>query len=71
MNDQIGTRLAPNMVFQNLIGGHDRPASDGMELDVLSPVDGSLSPGSPPERLRTSTRPSRPPAPPSTAPGAG
>ena len=42
MNDQIGTRLAPNMVFQNLIGGHDRPASDGMELDVFSPVDGSL-----------------------------
>ena len=42
MNDQIGARLAPNMVFQNLIGGHDRPASDGMELDVFSPVDGSL-----------------------------
>ena len=30
------------MMFQNLIGGHDRPASDGMELDVFSPVDGSL-----------------------------
>ena len=43
MNDQIGTRLAPNMMFQNLIGGRDRPASDGMELDVFSPVDGLAS----------------------------
>nr|WP_262030717.1 aldehyde dehydrogenase family protein [Microvirga sp. Mcv34] len=30
------------MVFQNLIGGQERPASDGSTLDVLSPVDGSL-----------------------------
>src|SRR5215218_5373816 len=30
------------MVFQNFIGGRDRPASDGMTLDVFSPVDGTL-----------------------------
>ncbi|KLK92765.1 aldehyde dehydrogenase [Microvirga vignae] len=30
------------MVFKNLIGGKDVPASDGMLLDVVSPVDGVL-----------------------------
>lgn len=42
MNDQISAAVAPDMVFKNLIGGRDVPASDGMMLDVLSPVDGSL-----------------------------
>nr|WP_255726705.1 aldehyde dehydrogenase family protein [Microvirga sp. ACRRW] len=30
------------MVFKNLIGGKEVPASDGMLLDVVSPVDGAL-----------------------------
>ena len=34
MNDQVSAALASNMVFQNLIGGCDRPASDGLALDV-------------------------------------
>ncbi len=42
MNDQVSASVAPNMVFQNFIGGRERPASDGMTLDVFSPVDGSL-----------------------------
>jgi aldehyde dehydrogenase (NAD+) len=41
VNDQVSAPLAPNMVFQNLIGGQERPSSDGMMLDVLSPIDGS------------------------------
>jgi aldehyde dehydrogenase (NAD+) len=42
VNDQVSATVAPNMVFQNFIGGRDRPASDGMTLDVFSPVDGTL-----------------------------
>jgi aldehyde dehydrogenase (NAD+) len=42
VNDQVSAAVAPNMVFQNFIGGRDRPASDGMTLDVFSPVDGTL-----------------------------
>jgi aldehyde dehydrogenase (NAD+) len=42
VNDQVSASVAPNMVFQNFIGGRERPASDGMTLDVFSPVDGSL-----------------------------
>ncbi|HZH10068.1 MAG TPA: aldehyde dehydrogenase family protein [Microvirga sp.] len=30
------------MVFRNLIGGKEVPASDGLLLDVVSPVDGAL-----------------------------
>ena len=42
MNDQISSNIAPNMVFRNLIGGKEVPASDGLLLDVVSPVDGAL-----------------------------
>ena len=42
MNDQISSSIAPNMVFRNLIGGKEVPASDGLLLDVVSPVDGAL-----------------------------
>ena len=42
MNDQISSHIAPNMVFRHLIGGKEVPASDGMLLDVVSPVDGTL-----------------------------
>ncbi len=42
MNDQVSATVAPDMVFKNLIGGRDVAASDGMMLDVLSPVDGAL-----------------------------
>ena len=42
MNDQISSNIAPNMVFRHLIGGKEVPASDGLLLDVISPIDGSL-----------------------------
>jgi len=42
VNDQISSHIAPNMVFRLLIGGKEVPASDGMLLDVVSPVDGAL-----------------------------
>jgi aldehyde dehydrogenase (NAD+) len=42
VNDQIGPSVAPDMIYQNLIGGRSVAASDGGALDVLSPVDGSL-----------------------------
>lgn len=42
MNDQVSPSIAPDMIFQNLIGGRNVASSDGMMLDVLSPVDGSL-----------------------------
>ncbi|WP_425487040.1 aldehyde dehydrogenase family protein [Microvirga makkahensis] len=42
MNDQISSHIAPHMVFKHLIGGKEVPASDGMLLDVVSPVDGAL-----------------------------
>ncbi|WP_457092219.1 aldehyde dehydrogenase family protein [Microvirga sp. P5_D2] len=42
MNDQVSPSIAPDMIFQNLIGGRNVASSDGMMLDVLSPIDGSL-----------------------------
>jgi len=42
VNDQISSNIAPNMVFRHLIGGRDVAASDGLLLDVVSPVDGGL-----------------------------
>jgi len=42
VNDQISSNIAPNMVFRHLIGGKEVPASDGLLLDVISPIDGSL-----------------------------
>jgi len=42
VNDQVSATVAPSMVFKNLINGRDVPASDGMMLDVLSPIDGKL-----------------------------
>ncbi|XOC78886.1 aldehyde dehydrogenase family protein [Microvirga sp. M2] len=42
MNDQINPHIAPDMVFGHLIGGKEVSASDGMMLDVVSPVDGAL-----------------------------
>jgi aldehyde dehydrogenase (NAD+) len=41
MNDRIGSEIAAHMVFRNFIGGQDVASSDGLMLDVLSPVDGA------------------------------
>jgi aldehyde dehydrogenase (NAD+) len=42
VNDQISSHIAPDMIFRHLIGGKEIAASDGMLLDVVSPVDGVL-----------------------------
>ncbi len=42
MNDQASSRPAPLARHSHLIGGRDRPASDGGVLDVTSPIDGAI-----------------------------